>query len=156
MRQPELKAITNFLEISDRLGTGGQPTSSQIPALATAGYQIVINLAMPDSRQALADEDALVTQEAMIYVHLPIPWEAPTPTHVSRFFDLMDLYAEDKVFVHCIKNMRVSAMVFVYRVCRLDMPVSVAETDMLRVWRPHGLWRHLIVSTLADCGVAYT
>lgn len=150
-----LEAIENFLEISDLLGTGGQPTPAQFGDLARAGYRIVINLAMPDARQALANEGAIVTQEGMIYIHLAIPWEAPTPEHMVRFFELMDLYRNDRIFVHCIKNMRVAALVFAYRVCRQGTPAAVAKQDLVRIWHPHGRWLDLLVQTLADHGVSY-
>jgi protein tyrosine phosphatase (PTP) superfamily phosphohydrolase (DUF442 family) len=155
MSRGGVESITNFLEIYDWLGTGGQPDPSQIAALGAAGYDVVINLAMPDSRQALVTEGALVAQEGMVYVHLAIPWEAPTPAHVDRFFGLMDLYQDDKVFVHCIKNMRVAVLVFAYRVCRLHVPVPLAKEDMLKIWHPHGRWHDLMIATLAEFGFAY-
>ncbi len=51
--------IVNFLQLSDRLATAGQPTIKQYPAIAAAGYQVVINLALTDSPSALADESEL-------------------------------------------------------------------------------------------------
>lgn len=142
--------IANFLAISDRLGTGGQPRPRQFSALADAGYSVVINLAIPHHGQARPDEDWLVTELGMQYVHLPIPWEAPEQVHLDRFLGYMELFDQDKVFVHCIKNMRVSVLVYVYRILRLDTPASVAERDMLRIWRPHGAWAELIGNALSD------
>ncbi|MBN1248892.1 MAG: protein tyrosine phosphatase family protein [Anaerolineae bacterium] len=150
-----METIVSFLEITDQLGTGGQPTLSQFADLRSAGYEIVINLAMPDAHEALVNEGALVAQAGMIYVHLAIPWEAPTRVHVARFFDLMDLYQQDKVFVHCIKNMRVAVLVFAYRVCRLGTPISVAKQALLRIWHPHGAWLNLLANTLADFDLSY-
>ncbi len=150
-----LETIINYVEISDHLGTGGQPTAAHFGVLRDAGYQVVINLAMPDSRQALIDEGALVTSTGMLYVHLPISWKAPRLEDAQCLFGLLDHFRNERVFVHCIKNMRVSALVFAYRVCRLAVPIRVAESDMLRVWRPSGVWRKLLDRLLSDAGLKY-
>jgi protein tyrosine phosphatase (PTP) superfamily phosphohydrolase (DUF442 family) len=142
--------IQNFLEIPPDLGTGGQPTESQIMALGAAGYTMVINLAMPQSEEALVNEDFLVTAQGITYVHLPVPWEAPTQDHVLRFFDLMACNRDGKTFVHCMRNMRVAAFVFLYRTCRRGVPVDEARKDLLKVWRPHGVWRRLIVEMAGE------
>ena len=39
-----LGEIKNFVEIGDLIGTGGQPLESQLKDVASAGYQVVINL----------------------------------------------------------------------------------------------------------------
>jgi hypothetical protein len=44
-----IEDIINFLQLSDRLATAGQPTIELYPAIAAAGYQVVINLALTDS-----------------------------------------------------------------------------------------------------------
>jgi len=145
---PGLDDIVNYLELSDRLGTGGQPRPRHFRVLADAGYSVVVNLATPQPGRALPREDWLASQLGMQYVHLPIPWQAPQQAHVDRFLDLMALFGNEKVFVHCIKNMRVSALVYVYRVCRLGVPLRIAESDMLRIWRPDGPWATLVDSAL--------
>lgn len=143
--------IDNYLEISAQIGSGGQPLPGDFAALAQAGYEVVINLAMPGTPEAVPEEDWLVTQTGMLYVHLPVVWEAPDPSQVQRFCDLMDLYRDQKVFVHCIKNMRVAAFLFVYRVCRQHVDRTEAEADLHRIWRPHGVWKRLVETALATC-----
>ncbi|WP_373547538.1 hypothetical protein [Chamaesiphon sp.] len=53
--------IVNFLQVSDRLVTAGQLTVEQYPAIAAAGYKVVINLALIDSPNALVDEGSIAT-----------------------------------------------------------------------------------------------
>lgn len=155
MAGERLATIVNFVEITDHLGTGGQPTSAQFSLLSAEGYQVVINLGMSDAQLAVAGEDALVTGSGMVYVHLAIPWEAPTRAHAHLFFDLMACFEGQKVFVHCIKNMRVSALNFAYQVCQQAVPISDAGANLHQVWRPHGIWRDLLIEILAEHGLVY-
>lgn len=150
MTSDSVSQIVNFLQISERWGTGGQPTPGQIKHLGPAGYRVVVNLAMPESPEALTGEDALVTSQGLTYIHLPVPWEAPTVAHLKQFFGLMDLYHEDKVFVHCIRNMRVAVFMFLYRVCHLNGAMEEARSDMLRIWHPHGAWQRLIQTMIGE------
>jgi protein tyrosine phosphatase (PTP) superfamily phosphohydrolase (DUF442 family) len=145
MTQPgNLSEITNYLAISDKLGTAGQPTAEQFAAIQAAGYEIVINLAMPDSTNALPNENELVTAEGMDYVHIPVVWESPTVEDLERFFAVMDQNQDRKVFVHCVLNMRVSCFVFLYRALRLGIPVEEAWQDVLAIWEPNEVWQRFV------------
>jgi protein tyrosine phosphatase (PTP) superfamily phosphohydrolase (DUF442 family) len=145
--------VRTYVEISDRLGTGGQPKHVAFAALAAAGYQVVINLAMPHSEEAVPNEDWLVTEQGMSYVHLPVPWEKPTRAHLVQFFALMDAFQLERVFVHCIMNMRVAVFVYLYRVCRLMEDPDVARAAMLSIWQPYDAWQSLIETALNDPGL---
>jgi hypothetical protein len=37
----------------------------------------VINLAMPNSENAIPEEGYIVTARSMTYVHIPVPFDAP-------------------------------------------------------------------------------
>ena len=136
--------ITNYLAISDTLGTAGQPTSDQFAAIRAARYEVVVNLAMPDSPNALPNEGELVAAEGMDYVHIPVVWESPTMADLERFFAAMDQNRGRKVFVHCALNMRVSCFVCLYRVLRLGIPVEEAWQDVLAIWEPNETWQQFM------------
>lgn len=53
--------ILNFIQLTESIGTAGQPTAEQIADIAAAGYVAVVNLAVPDSHNAVANEGSLVT-----------------------------------------------------------------------------------------------
>ena len=74
-----LDTLINYVQITDDVGTSGQPTAEQIQDIADAGYAAVINLAMPDSDNALPDEGSLVSGAGMRYVHIPVDFANPTP-----------------------------------------------------------------------------
>ncbi len=144
MGDEALKQIVNFLAISPDLGTAGQPLREQFAAIREAGYQVVINLAMPVSISALADEAEIVGGLGMEYVPIPVVWEAPQPRDFERFCVEMQRLAGKKVFVHCAKNYRVSAFVYLYRTLKLGVPEDVAYDDMLSIWQPEGAWAEFI------------
>jgi protein tyrosine phosphatase (PTP) superfamily phosphohydrolase (DUF442 family) len=148
MNANDLSQVINYVRTPDGIGSGGQPTPDQFQALADAGYRVVVNLALPDSDDALPDEGAYVTHYGMDYVHLPVPWRDPTPERFRRFRDVMRLYEDVPAFVHCAMNMRASAFVFLYRVVERHVPVAVAESAMTTVWQPNRLWADFIDKVL--------
>jgi protein tyrosine phosphatase (PTP) superfamily phosphohydrolase (DUF442 family) len=156
MTHPELPDLLNFLRISDRIGTAGQPTADQFAAIQAAGYDLVVNLAMPDSTNALANEAELVAGQRMDYIHIPVVWDHPRLEDLERFFAVMDDNAGRRVFVHCAMNMRVSVFVLLYRVIRLGLPFDTAREMMLRIWQPDAIWQQFIDDALAHFGAALT
>ena len=44
-----LSEIYSFLAVGDKLGTAGQPTEEQFRLIREAGFEAVINLALPTS-----------------------------------------------------------------------------------------------------------
>lgn len=149
MAAPELSDIYNFLEISDNLGTAGQPTAEQLTAVKDAGYDVVINLATGATPRDLANEPELVAAQGQEYIHIPVIWEEPTADNLEQFFAAMDAHQDQKCFVHCIANMRVSAFVFLYRVLRQGMPLEDAKATMNLLWEPNPVWQKFLDDALA-------
>lgn len=145
----ELSEIYNFLQISDKLATAGMPTEDQLALLKEAGYEVVINLAMPNQPNALADEAEIVTGMEMEYISIPVPWNKPTSALLDRAFDAFSANAERKLFVHCMANYRVSAFIYLYRVLRLGVPQAEAETLLHHIWQPNETWANFIAAELA-------
>lgn len=147
----ELDSVYNFLEFSHRLATAGQPTGSQFVQVRDAGFDTVINLAMPDSTGAIPDEDLLIEDLGMDYVPIPVRWEDPKPSDLHRFFAVMDERKEgEKLFVHCIANKRVSAFLYLYRVQKERVPEPEARADMHRIWTPNPVWQAFLDEQSTD------
>ena len=147
-----LADIRNFLQLDERLATSGMPRPEDFPTISDAGFEVVINLAMPTSDNAMAHEGDLVTRAGMSYVHIPVNFESPQPTDFDRFAAIMDAVAHRRVFVHCAANMRVSAFVFLNRL-RHGHARAEAERDLKRIWNPDGVWREFIERQLAAAGL---
>ena len=135
--------IFNYVQLTDRVGTSGQPSAEQFHDIAAAGYKVVINLAMPDSDNALPDEGNLVSAQGMDYIHIPVPWEAPSPDHLRRFFGAMRCYAGERVWVHCAMNLRVSAFMYHYLTGVEQLSEDDATSPVIPRWAPKmdSTWR---------------
>jgi protein tyrosine phosphatase (PTP) superfamily phosphohydrolase (DUF442 family) len=140
----QIEDITNYLCPAPDIYTGGQPTPGEIAALGQAGFQIVINLAMDNSPDALPDEQELVQEAGMAYVHIPVVWEAPAQADLLKFFTFFHPYRAFKTFTHCALNMRVSAFVFLYRVIVEKEPVETCQPALLKIWQPNEIWQKFI------------
>lgn len=148
----DLSAIRNFLQIDERLATSGMPVAEDFDSIGHAGYAAVINLALPTSDHALANEGELVTRAGMTYIHIPVNFEAPQPVDFNRFAAIMDTLRDQRVYVHCAVNKRVSAFVFLYRTLRAAKSRAEAERDLKHIWNPDGVWRKFMNARLAEAG----
>lgn len=143
-----MEDIYNYLKVSDSIATSGQPTKEQFPAIKESGYQTVVNLALPTSANALADEKQVVENLGMHYVHIPVIWENPTLEDVEQFFNVMKANVDQKIFVHCAANMRVSAFMYLYRRIYDNMSDEEAKKDLDQIWQPNETWLNFIEQVL--------
>ena len=144
--------VINFFQITDTIGTGGQPSVSQLYDIAQNGYDVVINLATHNSENAIENEGSIVASLGMTYIHIPVPFEAPTPEHLRKFFGFMNELSEEKVFVHCAVNARVSAFVFKYLTMERKMQAEKATTPILAQWLPQMnlIWKNFLSIEKSD------
>ena len=135
-----LESITNFVQLTDRIGTAGQPAADQFDAIADAGFVAVINLALPDHPDSLENEGSLVTSRGMHYHQMPVVWEVPRQSDLHDFAAVMGAYAGRKVFVHCIMNYRVSAFCYRYLTQVEGLSDDAARSPIFDEWTPEGIW----------------
>ena len=131
-----MEDIINFYQITENVGTGGQPTIMQLAEIAEANYSAIVNLAMHDSDNAIPEEADIVSSLGMEYIHIPVPFEAPTSNHLKEFFNVMDSFEEKKVFVHCAVNARVSAFMHQYLTLKKGVSSEKATSPLLHQWLP--------------------
>lgn len=131
-----LTDITNYVQMTDDIGSSGQPTREQFEDIAAAGYDAVINLALPDSDHAIADEGSVVTGLGMSFCHIPVDFAAPTVDELKQFIGVMQALEGRKVWVHCVVNARVSAFLYHYlgKVRKLDL--AACRSPILEKWEP--------------------
>jgi protein tyrosine phosphatase (PTP) superfamily phosphohydrolase (DUF442 family) len=143
-----LSEIYNFRAVGDKLGTAGQPTEGQFREVRKAGFEAVVNLALPTSDNALANEGSVVTGLGMAFVHIPVDFKAPTAQDFRAFCRVMEAFDDRPVFVHCAANMRVSAFVFLYRVLHQGVARAEAERELHAIWQPDQVWTRFIQNQL--------
>jgi len=132
------------------MASSGQPEEHEFGDIAKAGYRVVVNLAMPNSDFAIPEEGNIVTALGMSYVHIPVPFEAPTAEHLRQFIKVMQAYADRKVWVHCALNYRVSAFLYQYQRLVKGLPHEEARKAMLESWEPDEIWRAFMAMSGAD------
>lgn len=145
-----LETIRGYLRLDDRLATSGMPKPEHFAAMRAAGFEAVINLALPTSDYAMSNEGELVSAQGMTYVHIPVKFDAPQPQDFERFDRVMKVFDGRPVFVHCAANMRVSAFVFLHRLRHASVSRTEAEQDLRKIWGPDDVWREFINRTLAE------
>lgn len=136
--------IINFYQVTDRLASSGQPNSAQFARIADAGYKAVINLAMPDSDNAITNEGEIVTSHDMSYIHIPVVWEDPRLSDLTLFCRILQSLDSYKLWVHCAMNMRVSCFLYLYLKHILHWPDNEARIAMDNIWAPEGIWAKFI------------
>lgn len=147
-----MKDIYNYQFLDEKLSSCGMPTAEQIKELAETGTQVVINLALTTSKDALPNEDSLVRSLGMKYIHIPVEWNNPTKQNLDDFFTAIDEHKEEKVLVHCQANYRASSFIMLYRVLRLGWKKEEAIPVMEKMWNPEDfpVWQTFIEENLAN------
>ena len=143
-----LEHIINYHKVSDTISTAGQPTRSELELLSENGFDTVINIAMDDSGGAIPEEEKIITGYGLTYHHIPVVWESPQQYQLDQFFDLMDTKKGQKTFVHCAKNYRVSAFMYLYYILRLGVDEKHAKGVMFPEWSPDLIWTDFIQRAL--------
>ncbi|MGL5836646.1 MAG: protein tyrosine phosphatase family protein [Waterburya sp.] len=144
-----LQQIEAYLPISPTLATSGQPTTEQFADILSEGYSLIINLATPASSNWNPDEPAIAQNLGMEYVGIPIDWESPTLNHFEQLADLLDQNPQRKIWVHCAKNMRVSAMIYLYHRLRKGYSEDTALRYLEQIWQPNETWQNFIDRAIA-------
>ncbi|MEO0367272.1 MAG: protein tyrosine phosphatase family protein, partial [Pseudomonadota bacterium] len=146
-RARSLENIYNYLAVDEFLTTSGQPDAGELALIAAANYKTVINLA-PQSvlENSLKSEAQLVSELGLQYVHIPVDFKQPTKADFEQFVAAMNQCDDDKVWVHCAANMRVSAFIYCYRVLHCGEAEEQAAARLASIWTPFGVWRKFVAS----------
>jgi protein tyrosine phosphatase (PTP) superfamily phosphohydrolase (DUF442 family) len=137
--------IVNWRRLDARVTTSGQPTTTQLAAIADLGVGHVINLGLHTHAHALADEPGDVERLGMKYTHIPVDFAAPTDEDFEEFRIAFEATSPDKVHVHCIFNWRVSAFFYRYQRYVLNMDEATARAALDSIWEPEGVWADFVL-----------
>ena len=142
----------NFVTWRDGLQSSAQPSADWLAQVREKGYDLVVNLAPPQSHGSIREEGGIVGAKGVAYVNIPVDFGKPTAEDFRLFSEVMKAAREKKVYVHCQVNMRGSAFVFLYRVIHEGAPVGETALKMNGVWAPDRVWKKFIDDTLAASG----
>ncbi len=146
---PPTIGAENTFQVFDWLWSSGQLSADDIRALPGLGVDVVINLALPTSSNALPGEAELVAGQGMSYIQIPVLWEHPKLEQFTQFAAVLNACAQRKVWLHCAKNMRASAFIYLYRKQVLGETEEQARFPMRHIWSPNAIWRAWMDSVCA-------
>jgi uncharacterized protein (TIGR01244 family) len=127
--------IRAWQRLDERTTTSGKLDEKDVARLAEIGVKRVINLALDNHPEALADEAGLLAKHNIAYTHIPVPFDAPSDADFAAFRGALADAGDAPVHVHCIMNYRVSA--FFYRLHRENgMEEAHARALMEQQWSP--------------------
>ena len=127
---PSVRDILNYKSYSPMFSSSGQPTREQLPLIKEAGYERVIYIAFSTVGPAIPEEDQLIKELGLDYLHIPVDFNNPTARDFNAFADAMQREPDMKTLLHCQVNARATAFSFLYRVIYEDVPVEEAKRDM--------------------------
>ena len=145
----------NTHKVFDWLWTSGQLSKKDIAGLPALGIDAVINLALPTSSNALPGEAELITRQGIAYIHIPVEWERPELHQLLQFFGTLRAFEGRNIWVHCAKNMRASAFVYLYRKLCLAESEEASIHPMQEVWVPNEIWQAFICNALSMRNLAF-
>ena len=148
-------ATPNVVEIDAKLVTSGQPSAQALAALRKEGFEAVIYLAPFSVSDAVKEEPVILAEQGIEFIHIPIPFGAPTEAHFQAISATLDRLKDKRILVHCQVNMRASTMVFLYRVLQRKESPSVAYESVTRVWSPQGPWKVMAQSLLQKNRISF-
>ena len=152
--QPALKA-PNVVAVNTRLVTAGQPDAAALRGLKAAGFEAVIYLAPPTVGDAVDGEARIVAGQGLVYVNVPVRFDAPTEADFHAVSGALKALAGRKVLVHCQVNLRASSMVFLHRAITLREDARTAYDDVARVWAPDPVWKAYLQALLRKHGIDF-
>ena len=145
-----MNKILNFIKINELISTSGQLKIEEFEFIAKEGFEVVINLALNSSTNAIENEDKIVTSLNMSYIHIPVDFENPKISDLKLFLNILQALGANKVWIHCAKNYRVSAFMYVYHKYILHTPFEEIDLSIFEKWQPSLVWQELMKVQLED------
>ncbi len=127
--------IRAWQRLAPDLTSSGRLEESDVSRLAALGVRHVINLALAEHPEALADEDARLASAGITYDHIPVPFDRPQDSHFAAFVQALES-APRPLHVHCIMNWRVSAFIYRWHRDVQGIPEPEARALMEQQWSP--------------------
>ena len=146
-------SIYNYKLLGQGLASSGQPTEDELGIIASAGYNTVINLGLHNSDYSVDNEASFFKDNNIKYVHIPVIFDDPQAIDLDNFINALNQYKNNKIFIHCAANKRVSVFIALYRILTLGWATDKAIKELHTVWLPNDIWQSFINQQLTRrCG----
>jgi protein tyrosine phosphatase (PTP) superfamily phosphohydrolase (DUF442 family) len=94
MQRKAVEGIENFIEVSDRVYSGGEPTTEGLQHLQKLGVTILLSV------DGLSPDREAAEKLGLKYVHIPMGYDGIESQQLQDFVTLM-AHHRGKLFVHC-------------------------------------------------------
>ncbi len=145
-----MQKILNCIKINELIVTSGQPKVEEFEIIAKDGFEVVINLSMYKTSNSIENENKIVTDLNMSYFHIPVNFENPTLSDLKLFLNILQALGANKVWIHCSKNYRVSAFMYVYHKYILKTSFEQIDLSIFEIWNPSAKWQEIMKVSLED------
>ena len=149
-----MNKILNHIKINELISTSGQLKIEEFELIANEGFEVVINLAVPTTSNSLENEDKIVSNLNMTYIHIPVSFENPKISDLKLFLNILQSLGANKVWIHCAKNYRVSAFIYVYHKYILHTHFEEIDLSIFDIWKPSLIWQELMKVSIEDLSKA--
>ena len=149
-----MNKILNHIKINELISTSGQLKIEEFELIANEGFEVVINLAVPTTSNSLENEDKIVSNLNMSYIHIPVSFENPKISDLKLFLNILQSLGANKVWINCAKNYRVSAFIYVYHKYILHTPFEEIDLSIFNIWKPSLIWQELMKVSIEDLSKA--
>jgi len=92
------------------------------------------SLCMPNDSKTLENEESILMDLGLTYIHIPVDFEAPKLKDYQLFESLLDVFKGKKIWIHCTKNYRVTAFMYLYGGAYHDKKM------LHKFWTPDETW----------------
>ena len=132
-----------YAKVGDDLFIAGQPTERALREMKAQGVTTIVNLRMPQEMSRIGfDEEKLIAELGMKYVHIPVRGGgneeyAYSPRTLKTFTDVMKS-AEGKVLLHCTVAWRASHLWAAYLIQEgVDPAAALKHTRAINLMDDH-------------------
>ena len=133
--------ICNYYKYNKLISTSGLPEIDEFELIKKEKFEIVVSLSMPTDSKTIENEDLILTKLGVVYVHIPVDFYAPKIKDFEIFRTLLKVYDKKKLWIHCTKNYRVSAFIYLYALIEQGRK---DENILEKFWSPNKVWKKFI------------
>lgn len=142
------RSILKYKLLPEQIATSGQPTEDELIYISNAGYSVVLNLGLHNTKYSVKNEKSFFKENTIKYIHIPVIFDEPKQEDLIAFIKALDSNKNEKIFIHCAANKRVSAFIALYRIISLEWEEDKAINELKKVWLPNKIWQSFIEKQL--------
>ena len=132
--------ISNYIEYSNNLAAGAQPSIEDLKSLKEKGFEAIVNISPFSTKNYLPEEPEIIEKLNMYFVHFPIDCSNLQDFHYPTFKGILNGLKNKKVFVHCGGNIKSSNLIHMYNVLENHINELDSAKTLSQIQTPEHKW----------------